>query len=113
MVHTKFPTVVASEPERAGRQGEGDDAFDVGLEARVQASDPFSSTTTSIPTGDAAALPSRQVNATDAPLVDMALASVRENTDTEASVSPEQELQALRAAVTRLRRRHPPFKRAC
>ncbi|XAZ26008.1 hypothetical protein LVY75_35070 (plasmid) [Sinorhizobium sp. B11] len=39
----------------------------------------------------------------DAPLVDLALASVRDHDRVSASVSPDEELEALRAEVSRLR----------
>lgn len=47
--------------------------------------------------------PGNLVRDDDAPLVDLALASVRDHDRVSASVSPDEELEALRAEVSRLR----------
>ncbi|WP_092774035.1 DUF883 family protein, partial [Agrobacterium fabrum] len=98
----KSPAVTAFEQERARQEIQNLDDLDVGLEATFPASDPVSSTATSIPTGAASAPSTDQEVASEAPLVDIALASVREHTDIAASVTPDEELAALRAEVNRL-----------
>jgi hypothetical protein len=102
MKTSKSPAVIALKQERAGQQAQNSDALEAGLEATFPASDPVSSTVTSIPTGAALPPSPDQEAATEAPLVDIALASVRERTDIAASVTPDEELAALRAEVNRL-----------
>jgi ElaB/YqjD/DUF883 family membrane-anchored ribosome-binding protein len=102
MAQSKPPAVVALEKERAGQQAQNSDALGAGLEATSPASDPVSPTVTSMPTGNPVQPTVDQEAATEAPLVDIALASVREHTDVAASVSPDEELAALRAEVNRL-----------
>jgi hypothetical protein len=99
---SKSPAVIALEQERAGQKAQNSDALEAGLEATFPASDPVSSTVTSIPTGAALPPSADQVAANETPLVDIALASVREHKDIAASVSPEEELAALRSEVNRL-----------
>jgi hypothetical protein len=102
MSTSKSPAVIALQQERAGQQAQNSDALEAGLEATFPASDPVSSTVTSIPTGASLPPSADQEAATEAPLVDIALASVRERTDIAASVTPDEELAALRAEVNRL-----------
>ena len=61
-----------------------------------------SATKTSIPTGSAVQPSIDDKAADEAPLVDIALASVREHKDAVLSVAPDEELAALRAEVSRL-----------
>lgn len=85
MDQAESPNVVALQQEPIGQQPRD-----------------VSATKTSIPTGNSA-LPSVDDKAADeAPLVDIALASVRERTDVALSVAPEEELAAIRAEVYRL-----------
>ena len=99
---SKSPAVVALEQERAGQQSQNPYTLIAGLEGTFPASDPVSSTMSSIPTGAALPPSTDQEAASDAPLVDIALASVREHTDGAASTTPDEELAALRAEVHRL-----------
>jgi ElaB/YqjD/DUF883 family membrane-anchored ribosome-binding protein len=97
---SKSPAPIALEQERTGKESQNIDALIAAVEGTSPASDPVSSTIPSIPTG-AASLNDREA-ANEAPLVDIALASVREHTDVAASTTPDEELAALRAEVNRL-----------
>jgi ElaB/YqjD/DUF883 family membrane-anchored ribosome-binding protein len=99
---SKSPAVAAFEQERARQEAQNSDALDVGIESTFPASDPVASPVTSIPTGAALPPSTDQEAATEAPLVDIALESVRERNDICASVTPDEELAALRAEVNRL-----------
>ncbi|CAN7620763.1 hypothetical protein [Neorhizobium sp. LjRoot104] len=99
---SKSPAVVALEKERAGQQAQNSDALEAGLEGTFPASDPVSSTVTSIPAGTTVPPSADKEAAIEAPLVDIALANIREHTDIAASVTPDEELAALRAEVNRL-----------
>jgi len=102
MVTSKSPAVIALEQERAGQQAQNSDALEAGLEATFPASDPVSSTVTAIPIGAAVPPSADQEAATEAPFVDIALASIREHADSAASAAPDEELAALRAEVNRV-----------
>jgi ElaB/YqjD/DUF883 family membrane-anchored ribosome-binding protein len=102
MVQSKSPAVVALEQERASQQAQDFDSLEAGLEATFP-SDPASSTITSIPTGNVVPASADQDAGTDAPLVDAALASVREHEDSASSVLPDEEMAALRVDLKRLR----------
>ena len=104
MVESKSSAVVAF--ERAGTRKtrlQSNTTLEEGVEATFPASDPVSFTSPSIPMGNAAPEPSPGPRMeTKAPLVDIALASVRDHKDLGCSVSPDEELAALRAEVSRL-----------
>lgn len=100
---SKSPAVIALKQERAGKNVQTSDALEAGLEGTFPASDPVSSTVTSIPIGAALPPSTDQEAATEAPLVDIALASVRKHTDLAASTTPDEELAALRTEVNKLR----------
>lgn len=103
MVEQKSPAVIAFEPDRTRKaRRRSSSAPEAGLEATLPASDPVSSTSTSILTGAVPASSPDQNMATKAPLVDIALASVRGHKDLGSSLSPDEELAALRAEVSRL-----------
>jgi ElaB/YqjD/DUF883 family membrane-anchored ribosome-binding protein len=102
MVDPTSPAVVALEQERAGRQIDNPDALQAGFEGAFPASDPVSSTITSIPPGSVTPFSAEPGTTAEAPLVDIALASVQEHRGVTSSVSPDEELAALRAEVNRL-----------
>lgn len=104
MTPSKSPAVEALEQEQARQSHDTQSEPDAGLKGSFPASDPVSATTTSIPIGTAAAF-SPDDNRSDAPLVDEALASTKESVEIdEPSAFPSQEeLEALKAEVARLR----------
>ncbi|TWF47807.1 hypothetical protein [Neorhizobium alkalisoli] len=104
MTPPKSPAVEALEQEQAHQSQDAQSELDAGLKGSFPASDPVSATTTSIPIGTAPAF-SPDDNRSDAPLVDEALASTKESVeiDEPSAFSSQEELEALKAEVARLR----------
>jgi hypothetical protein len=104
MEPSKSPAVGALIQDQARQSNERESDLEIGLNDTFPASDPVSATTTSIPTGTAPAR-SDAVDASDAPLVDKALAAMREpeRNDGFPLTSSQEELEALKAEVARLR----------
>ena len=105
MKPTKSPAVVSLEQEKAAQsQTRRNDEVEVGLEDTFPASDPVSATSTASASSSRRAAGSTGV---DAPLVDEALASVRDQSgaDYETSVAPDDEIRALRSEISDLNAR--------
>lgn len=107
MEDQKSPSVVGSEQQPASEGAQVSDTVESRWEAELPTLDTVSPTTTPTPTptpvGTAGELSSRQQTLSEAPLVDLALASVREQSSVAASVPPDEELVALRAELISLR----------
>lgn len=101
MMTSKSPAVVEFENQQTGHQPLSSDAPQPNLETTVQAtgSDAF----TELSTPETTVSPALDSGAeTQAPLVDVALASVRNQTGSGASAAPAEELAAMRAELNRL-----------
>jgi hypothetical protein len=105
MEHSKSPAVEAFIQEQTRQSNERGSDLEIGLKDTFPASDPVSATITSIPTGTAPAPSQDAIDALDAPLVDKALAAMREpeRIDGFPLTSSQEELEALKAEVARLR----------
>ncbi len=105
MTPPKSPAVEALEQEQAHQSQDAQSELDAGLKGSFPASDPVSATKTSIPIGTAPAFSPEDGNRSDAPLVDEALASTKESVeiDEPSAFSSQEELEALKAEVARLR----------
>jgi hypothetical protein len=105
MEPSKSPAVEALIQDQARQSNERESDLETGLKDTFPASDPVSATITSIPTGTAPAPSQDAGDASDAPLVDKALAATRkpERIDGFPLTSSQEELDALKAEVARLR----------
>ncbi len=105
MTPSKSPAFEALGQEKARQSEKPQSELDVALEDTFPASDPVSATTTSTPTGTVPSSSSGADKRSDAPLVDQALASMREleETDEVPILSAQEELAALKVEVARLR----------
>lgn len=103
MSQSKSPAVTALEQEQSKQRRRGENELDAGLKATFPASDPVSATFTSVPASGQAPKRPRPGGEVDAPLVDIALASVHGSGNSGlSSLSPDEELAALRAELARI-----------
>ena len=102
MLQSKSPAVIAPEQEQAGQRRK--DALEGELKATFPASDPVSETIASTTGSDVLGPSGNREAAEEEPLVDIALARVRDRSDAvAASVLPDEELAALQAEVSKLK----------